>query len=211
MDLDMHASKDFVIDEFMASDSNKDGKLNYQEFKVAYARAHGRSEKLAEQRKDILFARFHDADKGGDGKDELLNFQDWKADVMKVFSEAVESDMVIDFGNSDLNKDKVLSFYEFKLSVAMTEKRANIAEKLKDPIFAIFYSFDKSGNNEKSEFKKEALTLDFWKTGAKSLDPYVTDEVLEQEFKDASPSEDTPPTLDFQKFKKLWPKAISRG
>ena len=42
----------------------------------------------------------------------------------------------------------------------MTDKRAEIAEKLKNNTFSIFYSFDKSGNNEKSEFKKEVITLE---------------------------------------------------
>ena len=93
------------------------------------------------------------------------------------------------------------------------KNRKALVEKMKDPLFVIFYDLDTSGNPEKSEFKYEMLTLSDWIAGAKKYDPFVTDEELDAEFQSTAggdPNSKYAPTLFLDKFKILWANALKR-
>ena len=57
---------------------------------------------------------------------------------------------MLDFKNSDYNGDELLDFQEYRSATKKIKKRKAMVQKLKDPLFVLFLSFDSSGNPEKS-------------------------------------------------------------
>ena len=125
--------------------------MSYEEFKTAHKRAKKRADNLTERlSKDPLFKLFHNADTSVP-KDSLLTLADFKPETLKIFTQGIDVDLLtFDFNNSDLDKDHLLSFEEFKSAIKKIKTRKEIEEKLKDPLFAIFYSLDLSGDDSKS-------------------------------------------------------------